>query len=176
MLGKQRTHGPASKVAKLKRVAIFWWVLALDNALQGIGGLAKWLLEETEEGRLANSLEGPLLVISFDQGPDGWAAVNWLEQHYFNIDNIPDPSHGVYDDGRLASRGCGFGTFLMLATLLCNVPSMPWDDGRFGHMISESLAGYRTVMTPTTCAFFNFSMLYAEKKEAICIAAWAKRR
>lgn len=48
----------------------------------------------------------PHLSIAMDQGPDGVAAVWWLQAQGANISCWPDPSHGAWADTKQAVRDC----------------------------------------------------------------------
>ena len=166
---------PAAGAAdrKLKRVATFWWLLALDNSLKGIGGLKMWKMPAERAQWPEDPLDWRLLILSPDSGSDGWAAMNWMDQNEFCCDRTPDPSHGVWNDGVLAAGDSGLGVFLLILSICCNLPFMPWNDGRFGAMIAQSAADYCLTFTCDSCLFFKqyLKQIIAEKNLAVDLGA-----
>lgn len=86
--------------------------------------------------------EWPLLTINWDQESSNLAAAHWMtySEHRLNIDFCWDPSHGGWNDVRLASKdACWFGWLLGLL-LIFNLPHGPWQEDIRASQVSQMLS------------------------------------
>lgn len=71
----------------------------------------------------------PLLSVACDLGSDNCCALQYLERHLsINLDLVPDPSHGTWDDAKLCLRRAGFWTTVQLVMLGHNVVHGPYNE------------------------------------------------
>ena len=153
VLGPGASEGePKPKKAKtVHRAKIMTAGLELDNALKGpFGagpGLRHFVVTEDAE-KTVPPLRWPRLLMSTDEGPDIFGLQTWMDnQARVCLQRTPDPSHGVHGDTLLAAEDCFLGPFLYLMTLVINIAFLPWNDGKFGHQISECWAEWSSFFT-----------------------------
>jgi hypothetical protein len=103
--GSTRAAKRPRKGHKFYRTKTQQWLLEMDNALLGPhrlgGGLARFKLpaDFREKISAVDLLAFPTLVVASDQGPDAWAAQNYMEAHDYCIVREPDTqNHGFWND------------------------------------------------------------------------------
>lgn len=135
------------------------WILSADHAL-GVAagyGLERFQVLDSEGDFAMDPWEAPSLAMCADQGPDGNAALNFLQfgpLNGMNIDRIDDPAHGVHNDLLLTLKQVGLWPHQMLMNLSRSVLYGPWDEGRRHIEAREAVMECVTLETPWTCPLF----------------------
>jgi hypothetical protein len=156
--GRQGDSEEAARGKKRYRTKAAEWLWATDNALQAMTGhgwdqfVVRYL--EPSETRPASSW--PLLLVAPDQGSDGWAALNWLRSVSFATAEITlDPSHGVWNDVKLALKECGLWGHTLLMSIVLSMAYGPWCDARWFQEVIEGMDEYINIAEPETDVLFQ---------------------
>ena len=145
-----------SKNKKLLRVKSYEWLLATDNMLQATAGCSWAFFQQPEMGPQHHPLSWPLCVVSPDQGTDGYCSLYFLDRGCrVNLDRAPDTSHGVWNDCRGAIKAIGKWPFMLLCTILFNLPHGPWNSDKFFVELKEAAKEYFQMNTNMACPVFQ---------------------
>lgn len=138
----KRRSGEAASWRPRKRHRKDSWLLLvqMDHQLRegaGIGSEAFRIPPQPSERPVWSSW--PYLSISCDQGSVEESAKNYAQQQLsLNLDDFPDPGHGVWNDVKLALRRSGLWPHTCMMMLVWNVPHGPWsEDRRYGEVLRQ---------------------------------------
>lgn len=94
-----------------------------------------------------------LLTKAADQGPDVVCSMMFLQRAlYLNIEYIPDPSHGVWNDVKLAIAQVNMRWHLWLMISVLNTSHQTYQD--WFTQLNEMVEDYFAVMTYKSCPLF----------------------
>eukprot|EP00971_Amphidinium_carterae_P332007 6465886-Amphidinium_carterae.1 len=161
------------KARKIHRVKAYKWILEVDNALRGVSGLGIGLKHfvvpaDWREESAARPLDWPVLILSSDQGPDGWCAMSFLESPHVGLNIVREPdshNHGVHNDTIGACLDMGWGPFLYGMTVVLNLSFLPWGDGKFGGIVRGGHAEMLEASNHTERTFQNYLVQIAKEKD-----------
>ena len=126
------------------RVKSHRFLVEVDAALRGHSGgagLTRFQLPDDWALGPAQFWNSPTLIISTDQDPSVWNALNWMDYSQTSklmVCREPDVwNHGVHNDLINATCASGLGTWLYAMLVVANLPFLPYRDGKYGRMIGE---------------------------------------
>ena len=112
---------------KLHRRSAWKYLCALDNALRW--GCGVRLSKFDRQRRKGLSWEDwPLLTVASDLGSDQLAAHNYLQGKRYNLEELPDASHGAWNDVRRSLKDAGHWPMVEMIMQTTNMPSGPYEE------------------------------------------------
>lgn len=110
---------------KKRRVKTYSLMLMIDNMVRnhiGAGkGLEVFRVEADEQGTLPSPYSWRHLSVTSDQGSDNVCAVGYLKHLGLNLQEWYDPSHGAWNDGKLALKDTQLWCYQLLMMGAMNV-------------------------------------------------------
>lgn len=105
----QQAPTVAKTAPALCRKQAYEWLAGLDRMIEILtgAGLSQFVLTDADRARLP-AHELPCLVVAADQGPGGFAVLNWLMyEKKAQVLSVYDTSHRTWNDIQLALDACG---------------------------------------------------------------------
>ena len=124
------------------RVKALAWLVATDNMLRAVlsSGWSHFAQPDNLEERDPNPLNWPVLVLSPDQGSDGWCALQFLQRMMaVACELFLDLSHGGWNDVRLALKHTKLWIHILLLTVAVNLSHGPWEEAKLRQAMKEHL-------------------------------------
>lgn len=148
----QKTNGGRPKIHRAKALA---WLHATDHQLRAATG-AGWeqFCLPADEASWPPPGSRPSIMVSIDQGPDGWSAVHFLQNRLScNMWLTPDPSHRVWNDCELAIRDMRLWSQCLTGIICLNADQGPWANARWWEEARQGVAEYMQIAN-TNCPLF----------------------
>lgn len=152
----EEVEEPEKKFKKTYRQKTYEYLISLHNALAcSVGrGLEHWRLAADASQR-PHPREWDVLVLSADQGSDGYAAQFFMRYHaqmvvLFNRDD----NHRRWNDCKLGIKDCGLWGLVILVAAALNGDHAPFGEAKWWQSGKEKIAEYMSLTSPHECPLF----------------------
>lgn len=158
---------------KKRRVKTYSLMLMIDNMVRnhiGAGkGLEVFRVEADEQGTLPSPYSWRHLSVTSDQGSDNVCAVGYLKHLGLNLQEWYDPSHGAWNDGKLALKDTQLWCHQLLMMGAMNVSYGSTFAPPRLQQLREGAQEYLENTNPNDCPVFleNLQQLLLEQGQGI---------
>ena len=159
------TGGQVS-LPKHRRIATYWWLLALNNILVRCAGYGLERYRSVGSPGLPGLGDGPpsqtpgqlqpMLALNIDQCSVGWSAIFYMSMKLkLRVLPIFDPSHRCWNDCKLALQYANMWEVVLLVSIICNINHGPFQNAGWWRQGQEACSAYMESAGHAGCPLFR---------------------